>query len=150
MLLGCRLAVGCCLYARVDARRRARFSKSKINKTSPATDQDASGRREEEALERQEQAEHFMDERAAEGPQLGRELDHDGEESAASCWTFWNVFECIRLCWKVLERYGVYDVIVDECACVDTRSSNLFIQLFLCLQRCSAHVTYVSTCVCSH
>ena len=64
--------------------------------------------------------------------------------------TFWNAFECIRLCWKVLERYGVYDVIVDECACVDTRSSNLFIQLFLCLQRCSAHVTYVSTCVCSH
>ena len=66
------------------SRRHARFSKYKIIKTSPATDQDTSGRREEEALERQEQAEHFMDERAAEGPQLGRELDHDGEESAAS------------------------------------------------------------------
>jgi len=78
------LAVGCCLYTRVDSRRRARFSTSKINKTSPATDQDASGRREEEAFERQEQAEHFMDERAAEGPQLGRELDHDGEESSVS------------------------------------------------------------------
>ena len=65
-------------------------------KTSPATDQDTSGRKEEEdeeeeeeeeeeeALERQEQGEHVMDERAAEGPQLGRELDHVGEEAAAS------------------------------------------------------------------
>ena len=67
--------------ARVDARA---FSKYKIIKTSPATDQDTSGRKEEEALERQEQGEHVMDERAAEGPQLGRELDHVGEETASS------------------------------------------------------------------
>ena len=60
--------------------------------------------------------------------------------------TFWNVFECIRLFWKVLERCRVYDVIVDECACVDTCSCDLFIQMFLCLQRCSAHVSTL----CSH
>ena len=34
--------------------------------------------------------------------------------------TFWNVLECIRLFWKVLKRYGVYDVIVDQCAWFDT------------------------------
>ena len=53
-------------------------------------------------------------------------------------------FECIRLCWKVLERYGVYDVIVDECACFDTFWNVLMHSdlLFVCERKCimSEHV----------
>ena len=66
--------------ARDDARAKKIVSSARVDARVDVT----SGRREEEAQERQEQEEHTMVERAAEGPQLGRELDHVREEAAAS------------------------------------------------------------------